>query len=137
MELTLIRRWFTKKSTIGELHVDAAYECFILEDVVRKGPKVHGKTAIPAGRYKIQVTYSPRFKRMLPILVAVPDFSGVRIHPGNDADDTEGCLLPGLERREDFVSSSRHAFDALMPKILDGVATPEGCWITIREERAA
>ena len=118
MELLLKRTWFTPLSTIGELFVDGAFECFILEDREREGqPKVPGVTAIPRGRYEVRITPSPRFKRDLPLLIDVPGYSGVRIHPGNVPADTEGCLLPGRVRVQDKVLESRVAFDVLFAKL--------------------
>jgi len=96
--------------------VDGRKECFILEDVVRPD-KVYGKTAIPEGTYEVLITWSPRFKRQLPLLVNVPNYQGVRIHPGNTPDHTEGCLLPGTTRAADSVGESRKAFDKLFAKI--------------------
>jgi hypothetical protein len=118
MQLELKRKWFTPNSTIGELFVDGVFECFVLEDCYRPNePKVPGKTAIPTGRYEVRITPSPRFKRDLPLLLGVPGFEGVRIHPGNTPADTEGCLLPGRVRGDDRVLESRAAFDALFEKL--------------------
>lgn len=118
MNLELKRRWLTDKSTIGELLIDGAHECYVLEDKVRQHePLVRGSTAIPFGRYGVVITHSPRFNRDLPLLVGVPGFEGVRIHPGNVAADTEGCLLPGLTWGSDRVNDSRQAFDALFAKL--------------------
>ena len=118
MNLQLKRKWFTDKSTIGELFIDInQWECFILEDVVREGPKIPGKTAIPEGVYRIIINHSQRFNRDLPLLLNVPGFEGIRIHPGNTDKDTEGCLLPGQTRSQDFVGSSRLAFDLLFSKL--------------------
>jgi len=92
-------------ATFGRLFVDGVFFCHTLEDRVReragepvKAWKVPGDTAAPAGLYELIVTYSPRFKRPLPLLVDVPGFSGVRIHAGNSAADTEGCILVAEER---------------------------------------
>ncbi len=136
VKLRLVRRWFTENSTIGELYVDGAFECFTLEDRVRQGPKVPGKTAIPEGTYRVIVTMSPRFGRELPLLVAVPGFSGVRFHPGNKAEDTEGCILPGQTREQDWVGRSRPAFEALNAKIRTALLAGEQVTIEItnREE---
>ena len=119
MKLTLIRTEKNKNETIGELYVDDTFECYILEDVVREeGVKVYGETAIPYGTYNVSITYSPRFKRNLPLLLNVPNFSGIRIHPGNFHKDTEGCLLPGTGKTANSVTNSRVAFNKLYDKLL-------------------
>lgn len=120
MTLILDRIWFTRRATIGELSIDGEFECYILEDFDRLkkgGKKVYGTTAIPKGTYKIRLTYSPRFKKKLPILLNVPGFTGIRIHAGNTAKDTEGCLLPGLTKSENFVGQSKRAFGKLYTKL--------------------
>jgi len=99
MRLELIRTECGKVCTIGELLIDGKHECHTLEDVVRAdGVKVYGETAIPPGVYSVDITYSPRFKRDLPLLIGVQNFIGIRIHPGNTASDTEGCILVGQGR---------------------------------------
>ena len=99
MELTLVRDVCGTDCTLGKLFVDGAFDCYTVEDVVRPdGTKIPGKTAIPEGRYRVVVTRSPRFGRDLPLLEKVPNFEGVRIHPGNTAADTEGCIIPGRVR---------------------------------------
>jgi hypothetical protein len=119
MNLTLRRKWLSAASTVGELFIDGVFECFVLEDRYRPSPeaKVKGATCIPLGRYEVVITESPKFKRELPLLLKVPGFSGVRIHPGNSAKDTEGCLLPGRVRHGEAVLESRAAFDALFEKL--------------------
>lgn len=118
MILTLKRKWLTDKSTIGELFVDGDFECFILEDVLRApGVKIKGKTAIPAGRYEIILNHSNRFKVVMPLLLRVPMFDGIRIHPLNTPEQTEGCLGPGLTRGENFVGQSRVAYSRLFNKL--------------------
>lgn len=84
--------------TIGRLTVDGQYFCDTLEDRVRdltKEKKVPGETAIPAGTYDMVVNISPKFKRMLPRLLNVPNFDGILIHRGNTANDSAGCILVG------------------------------------------
>jgi 4-hydroxy-3-methylbut-2-en-1-yl diphosphate synthase IspG/GcpE len=128
MELLLKRTTFTEESTIGELYVDGKFECYILEDKDRglkssmslkeiQEKKVYAKTAIPTGKYLVANTHSPRFEKYLPLLLNVPGYAGIRIHPGNYAKDTEGCLLPGVTKGKDFVGSSRIAFNNLFKKI--------------------
>lgn len=124
--------------TIGKLYIDGKYECYTLEDVVREVSgqpvprwKIPGKTAIPAGSYPLQVTLSNRFKRMLPLLVGVPGFEGVRIHPGNTDADTEGCILVGSTRLVNAIGGSRIAFQALFQKIQQALDRKETITITI------
>lgn len=117
--------------TIGSLSVDGDWECWTIEDTVRDGPKVAGSTAIPYGKYLVVVTMSARFKKPLPLLLDVPNFEGVRIHPGNTAADTEGCILPGCDRYANSVGRSRLAFEALFTKIKTEIAKGEKVWIEI------
>lgn len=120
MQITIKRRSSAHGCTLSELRINGAFECFCVEDVVRPaGQKIHGQTAIPAGTYQVVNTYSPRFDKYLPLLLNVPGYAGVRIHPGNTAADTEGCLLPGKTLLPDGtgVASSRLAFEALFKKI--------------------
>jgi hypothetical protein len=116
VKLHVIRSWAGEHCTIGLLTVNGLKECFTLEDKVR-AEKVYGETAIPAGTYNVVITPSKRFKRDLPLLENVPNFEGVRIHPGNTAADTDGCLLVGTSKGPDVIFESRKAFDALYNKI--------------------
>ena len=116
MLMQITRKWFTDKSTIGELAVEGEFECYTLEDVVRE-EKIKGETAIPAGTYEIAITFSNKFKKYLPLLMNVPNFEGVRIHPCNRPEDTEGCILVGQTKDNDFVGHSVAAFESLFPKI--------------------
>ncbi len=110
--------------TIGRLSVDGVDYCYTLEDPVRP-KKIPGKTAIPTGIYTIIVDYSHKFHTNLPRLLNVPNYEGVRIHPGNTAEDTEGCILVGLGKGENSVLDSRKAFAPLMQKINQCVAKRE------------
>lgn len=92
--------------TIGRLYANGEYVCDTLEDAVRD-VKIQGKTAIQSGEYKVIMTYSQRFKRIMPLLLDVPNFEGVRIHSGNTANDTEGCILCGRNTKVGMVTSSR------------------------------
>lgn len=132
MKLTVTRRWASRYSTIGELEVNGVFECYTLEDVVRApGVKIPGQTAIPAGSYRLIVNQSQRFGRQMPLICDVPGFAGVRIHSGNTAHDTEGCLLVGAFREEDAVLHSRAAYDRLFAKIMRAVDSGEAMSIEI------
>lgn len=96
-----------KTYTISKLYANGKYICDILEDLARKpGVKVYGETAIPEGTYKVVLTPSPKFKRVLPLLLDVPGFTGIRIHEGNTAKDTHGCLIPGINDEKGKVHKS-------------------------------
>lgn len=133
MTIEVKRRPSTAQSTLSEWLVNGAFECYGIEDVVRPASeaKVYGKTAIPAGTYQVIISWSPRFKRQLPLLLNVPGFAGVRIHPGNTAADTEGCLLPGTGAGSNTVTNSRVAFEKLFKKI-EAAAKKERVMLTIR-----
>lgn len=126
MRMRLERTWCGQACTIGTLYVDGKAECFTCEDVARAaGVKVPGETAIPRGVYNVIVTPSQRFKRDLPLVENVPGFSGIRIHPGNTADDTEGCILVGAAKMPDGVAHSREAFRTLFMKISEALGAGE------------
>lgn len=131
MTLLLKRRPSADGVTLGELFVDGVRRCFTLEDAVRLGPKIAHETAIPAGRYRVGITPSQRFGRMLPILLDVPGFTGVRIHPGNTKEDTSGCILVGQRAAVDSVAGSRLALEGLQPMIAGALARGDEVWITI------
>jgi hypothetical protein len=116
MEIKIKRLHRTENSTIGELSIDGKFQCYTLEDKERE-VKIKSETAIPKGTYKVSITQSNRFKRLLPLLDNVPNFEGVRIHSGNSNHDTEGCILVGTTRSTDFIGNSRIAFDKLFKKM--------------------
>lgn len=133
MELLLRRDDATEGRTIGRLcAVPDEFLCYTLEDRVRlTGPKVQGQTAIPEGRYEVVITRSQRFGRMLPLLLNVPDFTGVRIHPGNTAEDTDGCILVGQSRLHDSILGSQLAMADLQARIAGALARRDRVWITV------
>lgn len=116
MELLLERKYIKPEYCIGRLYINGEFFCNTLEDTIRdinkNGTfdcgefKIKGHTAIPYGEYEIDVTYSPKFKRDLPILLNVPHFEGIRIHRGNTSKDTEGCLIPGENKEVGKVLNS-------------------------------
>ena len=116
MKIEVKRLHKCENSVIGELTIDGVWECYTLEDVERD-VKIKNETAIPRGTYKVIINQSNRFKRLLPLLLNVPGFEGVRIHSGNTNHDTEGCILVGRTRSDDFIGQSRKAFDSLFKKM--------------------
>ena len=112
MVITVKRLYKTDNSVIGEMLVDGIFECFTLEDAERP-VKIKGETAIPKGTYRVIINESNRFKRLLPLLIDVPNFEGVRIHSGNSNHDTEGCILVGQTRNKNYIGQSRKAFNKL------------------------
>ena len=93
MNLTSIRRWLTPDRSISKLKIDNKFFSYILEDKVRKRKegKIAGETAIPYGTYPIKLTYSNKFQKIMPEIMNVPGFRGIRFHPGHDIQNTEGC----------------------------------------------
>jgi Family of unknown function (DUF5675) len=133
----------TDKSTISKLYVDGSFECYTLEDFDRgihdyhtlafiEYTKVHGKTAIPEGEYKVDITLSRRFGVMMPVLLNVKGFEGIRIHPGNTEHNTEGCILPGSSFREDFVGGSKLAYEKLFTKLKAAKQSKQSITIIIK-----
>lgn len=118
--------------TIGRLFVNDVNTCFTLEDVVRPdGVKVFGETAIPEGTYKVIVNYSNRFQKLMPLVLDVPGFEGIRIHPGNTAADTHGCILVGTNSTGTTITNSRKAYDPLFEQIKAAFDAGEEIWLTI------
>jgi hypothetical protein len=124
MRLRLIREPSVNGATLGALYINGVWHCWTVEDQIREVAgqpvsawKVQNETAIPSGLYQVAITESARFKRRLPILLDVEGFTGIRIHPGNTAADSEGCILPGRIRGTGKVIESRLAFDALFERM--------------------
>ena len=112
------------------------YFCDTLEptwrDYKNGAYKVKGRSAIPEGRYAVVISYSPKFKQWLPILLGVPKFEGIRIHAGNTTADTEGCILVGKNREVGKVLESRIWLHRLKQKIVEAKGRGEAVWITIK-----
>lgn len=118
MRVVIWRKYRKDAYTIGRVYIDGKLFCNSLEDTDRDlhqwqsvseilAAKVKGATAIPTGEYKVTMTWSPRFKRLVPQIMNVKGFSGVRIHAGNTAKDTEGCPLFGMNTEKGKLTQSR------------------------------
>ena len=148
MELLLTRIAKRKTYTIGRLAIRETivdeyssgtydrYFCDTLEptwrDYANGAYKVKGRSAIPEGRYAVVISWSPKMKQWLPILLGVPKFEGIRIHAGNTSEDTEGCILVGKNREVGKVLDSRIWVHRLKQKIVEAKGRGEPVWITIK-----
>lgn len=112
MKIKVDRIYKGESYTIGKMYLNGEYFCDTLEDAIRP-VKIPNETAIPAGTYKVEVTYSPRFKRNLPLLVDVPNYTGIRIHNGSNKDHTSGCILVGFNTAKGKLTDSRKISDQL------------------------
>lgn len=153
MKLKLIRKWKKETYTIGQLYVDGVFFSNTIEDKDRgldqKMPKEQiffmkkpGITAIPTGTYEITLSIqSNKYKKSkkimeicdgyVPRLVDVPGYSGILIHPGNTAKDTEGCIIPGKNDKVGYVSNSTYYFTLLYNKMKDAKRKNEKITIEI------
>lgn len=134
MIIELKRRFYADTYTIGTLSIDGKRVCDTLEDKVRNMPKeakVHGQTAIPCGTYEVIMNYSNHFKKRMPLLLSVPYFEGVRLHAGNSAKDTEGCILVGENKVKGMLINSRKWADYVTARIDDAINNKQRVTITI------
>ncbi len=153
MQITVDRIAKRDTYTIGRLYLNGIKFCDVLEDTDRglsadmpladiQKIKVHGKTAIPTGTYKVTLdVVSPKFskykqyafcKGKLPRLLNVPGYEGILIHIGNTANDTDGCLLVGVNNVVGKVTNSIATFKSLYDKLLEAVNNNEEITITIK-----
>lgn len=139
MKITITRNDPKDGATIGNMLIDGVPQCYTLEDTVRELPgvpvatwKVAGETAIPRGTYAVTIDQSARFGRLMPHVLNVPGFDGIRIHPGNTPKDTEGCILVGMSIAGDaYIGASRVAFGVLFAKMQAALAVGDSITLTI------
>ena len=148
MEITLKRIYFRGTYTIGAIQVNGKYQMDTLEPRAinwQTEKKVAGKTAIPEGRYRVQIAYSKTYKRRMPYLLDVPNFVGIMIHTGNTAQNTRGCILVGRAQmdndnddddddkvRQYRLTDSRIHFNRLYAQIEEALENGEEVWVTVR-----
>lgn len=144
MEITVTRSPSLQGATLGRLQC-AELNLFTLEDEVREPGgsdcaitqqwvaswKIQNVTAIPRGRFEVIITFSPHFGCDLPLLLNVPGFTAVRIHWGNKAADTDGCILVGSSAEGNLIYKSRAAFDLLFPRVKAAIAAGDKVFITV------
>ena len=132
MKLRLERTWpfearlLNNEGVFSRLFIDDVFECYVLEDKERE-EKILGKTAIPLGTYRIEFTYSNKFDRILPELMDVSGFTGVRIHSGNYVTDTDGCILVGKSYNlaKAMLLDSKEALHSLLIKMINAYRSKE------------
>lgn len=137
MDIEVQRFEYGSNFTIGRFYIDGVKQCYTLEDVVRApGVKVKAMTAIPVGTYKLILDWSPKYNRDMLHVLDVPMFDGIRIHSGNDSEDTEGCLLVGEDwAGGNWISGSKKAYNKIFPLIESALAKKEEVFITIIDTR--
>lgn len=130
MLVVIERKWKKDTYTIGRVFIDGNFFANSMEDrdrgLTKNMPlvdirriKVYGETAIPTGKYKVTMTYSPKYKRVMPQIMNVKGFTGIRIHSGNTAADSLGCILLGKNNKVGWISNSRETckkFEELLNK---------------------
>lgn len=141
MNLLLDRKYLKENYTIGKLYINDVYFCDTLEDKVvdvdKSGKidngevKIYGQTAIPYGKYKVVLSYSPRFGRIMPRILDVPGFNGILIHIGNTIKDTDGCILVGRNKTVGMVNESTTTFNELFRQMEVAEKTGENITINI------
>jgi hypothetical protein len=133
MKLQVKRIFLGEEYTIGKLsYYDGlkwVYFCDTMEDKVRDlnknskfdngEVKVYGKTAIPYGNYKMVIEWSPKFQMNLPLLIDVNSFEYIRIHAGNTAEDSHGCILVGFNKEKGKVLDSKKTLNSLLQLLKD------------------
>lgn len=149
MKLILQRFSGSSQTTLGLLFIDAAFQAYTLEDAAH-AVKVPGYTRIPAGTYKLDLQASGRIHEWLKkdfpqihrgslLLVGVPGFSGIMIHPGNAAEDTEGCPLVGESANwnggsvSGRLEGSRSAYVRIYPPIAAAIQAGHSVMIDVRD----
>ena len=142
MDLLLKRRFLGEHYTIGDFLINSVKLCEVIEDKVRDlnqdgdlddpgEDKVYAETAIPYGRYRVVLTMSPKFTRLLPLLLGVKHFDGIRIHRGNRAEDSAGCILPGENKQKGMVLNSTKYEMIIVERILEAMLRGEEVWIDV------
>ncbi|MGV0998287.1 MAG: DUF5675 family protein [Fluviibacter sp.] len=122
--------------THGRLYVNDVFRCYTLEDVDRflekGGLKIKGKTAIPRGTYPVVIDWSARFQKQMMHVLNVPLFEGIRIHAGNTAADTEGCILVGGVRGDEIIYNSRKALEDIFNLVSSAIADGKTVELEVR-----
>lgn len=134
--ISVDRYIFDEDYTVGKLYVDGEYVCDTIEDKVRPlksiKDKIPGRTAIPEGKYRVVLDYSNRFGKIMPHILSVPFFEGVRIHKGNSANDSSGCLILCYYDKNGWGKESAKAYNLVYELINNAINSGKNIWIDIK-----
>ena len=142
MEILVERKWLKPTYTIGIFSINGKKFCNTLEDKVRDynkdgdlddpgETKVYGETAIPYGKYKVILSYSPKFKRIMPRVLNVKHFDGILIHNGVTNKNTLGCILIGDNSEVGKLSNGKFYLEKLIKLLEETEDRKEETWLTI------
>jgi len=143
MNLELNRKEYPGEATIGGFYIDGVFQCYSLEDKDRHLEdflsaideyKIHGRTAIPRGRYQVIIDWSDKHRSLRLHVLGVPGFTGIRFDIANHTDEVQGCIALGMIRdsnKPDMVFSSTLAIKAVTVKVLQALLRGEEVWLTV------
>ena len=133
MTLELLREHCYPDRCEGRLSIDGVFQCWTLEPARRADNPLLAHPAIPAGTYPITISYSPNCQCMLPHVGHVPGRQNIEIHAGNQATETQGCILVGQFRAGHGITQSRDAVHALMVKLAQVLSQQQPVTLTIED----
>lgn len=141
MEIKVIRNILTSEYTVGKLYIDSVFYCHTIEDryreIEKKEDKIYGLTAIPCGSYPVVLDFSSKYSKLMPHILDVPYFEGIRIHCGNSDEDSLGCIIVGEYCHGvagGWVKNSRIAYSKVFSKLKGASDKGERIFITISIE---
>lgn len=120
--------------TLGRIYADGSYLGYTLEDEDRHlengEAKIYGKTAMPLGRYRLELYNSPKHG-LVPLFKDVPQFTYTEIHAANEAKELLGCVAVGQNRTKTGVSGCRPVLDRILFLMKQAQADGRECFCTI------
>lgn len=153
MEILVYRKWKKPDYTVGRLSVDGVFMANTMEDIDRglddgmqdwmiRSKKIPNVTAIPTGRYQVEMNVvSPHFSKYpfymevcqgkLPRIKNVKGFEGVLLHCGSDHSNSSGCILLGLNKQKGKLTDSKETFKKIYALMKDAHDRGETIYITI------
>ena len=153
MEILVYRKWKKPDYTVGRLSVDGVFMANTMEDIDRglddgmqdwmiRNKKIPNVTAIPTGRYQVEMNVvSPHFSKYpfymevcqgkLPRLKNVKGFEGVLMHCGVDHSNSSGCILLGLNMQKGKLTNSKETFKKVYALMKEAHDRGETIYITI------